>query len=62
MITEIIYEAKCKHCVFFEKGRVLKNNGEESKRVIHFCNNKESELDHQMITLKDKACDKIQLL
>jgi len=47
--SEIIYEAKCKHCKWFDyyyKG----------KRKQHKCN-----LTEDALTLKSKICDKFQL-
>lgn len=46
----IIYDAKCKHCVHFSSKK-NKNNKRQS-----FCKLKEI-----FITLKDKACEKLEL-
>ena len=57
----ITYEAKCKHCLHFEYVRITKKDGNPSKRMQAYCSNKDSEYYHQHLTLKSKACEKLEL-
>jgi hypothetical protein len=57
----ITYDAKCKHCLFMEYRKLPKVNGTMSKRSYAFCENKNSERHGHPLTLKSKACDKIEL-
>jgi hypothetical protein len=62
MSTVIItYEAKCKHCLHFKYRKLPNKNGEWSKRMYAFCENPESERYGHPLTLKSKACNKIEL-
>lgn len=62
MKVEIFYDAKCKDCAFLGKGNLIKDDGTESKKVIHFCDNKNSKPYHQAVTLKTKACESFALM
>lgn len=55
-IVTIIYEAKCKHCLHFQYSQVLRKNGELSKRLYAFCENKKSNRYEHPLTLKSKTC------
>ena len=62
MSTVIItYDAKCKHCLFFEYTRMTKKDGNPSKKWLAFCINEKSEHFNEQLTLKSKACNKIEL-
>lgn len=60
-VIEIIYDAKCKHCIFMNYEFVNKKDGTRSKRMKAFCNNKKSNRFRSELTLKSKACDNIEL-
>lgn len=49
MKVEIFYDAKCKHCKWFDYKYV-------GKRKQHLCN-----LTLETLTLKSKPCDKFEL-
>lgn len=55
-IIEITTEARCKHCKFLERGRLKNKDGNESKRVSHFCGNINSLRYKQVISLRDLVC------
>lgn len=57
----IQYEAKCKHCRFFNYTNLNKKNGGKSKVRRAFCTNPKSEIFTKQITLKSKACNKLEL-
>jgi predicted DCC family thiol-disulfide oxidoreductase YuxK len=57
----IYYDAKCKHCKHFSHRHLLRKDGSKSKRTVAFCNNDRSFLHNENLTLKTKACDKIEL-
>lgn len=57
-IVTMVYEAKCKHCINFKSGNLVKNDGTLSKKRYNFCGIKARS---HSLTLKDKACDKIAL-
>lgn len=57
----IYYDAKCKHCIHFEHKHPIKKDGSKSKKTVAFCNNVRSFLYNENLTLKSKACDKIEL-
>lgn len=57
----MIYEAKCKHCLFFKYIRMTKKNGNPSKKWLAFCMNQNSEMYNEQLTLKTKACNKLEL-
>lgn len=59
--TIIYYDAKCKHCKFFQYRKLPKINGEMSKRMYAFCENPKSEREGHPLTLKSKACNKLEL-
>ena len=62
MITIIMtYDAKCKHCRFFNYSNIEKKDGTKSKIRRAFCTNPKSELFTQQLTLKSKACNKLEL-
>jgi hypothetical protein len=62
MATVIItYEAKCKHCIFFRYKSILKKNGEKSKKMQAYCDNKKAKYFNENLTLKSKACNDIEL-
>lgn len=58
---EITYEAKCKHCLFFGYRRLPNKNGEMSKKMYAFCENKKADRYGNPLTIKSKACNKIEL-
>ena len=60
-IVTIIYKAKCKHCLYFKYGKLPNKNGELSKRLYAFCKNKKSDKYEHSLTLKSKACNKLEL-
>jgi len=62
MEVTIKHDAKCKLCKHFEKGWYIKEDGTQSKKVVHFCNNEESDRYHQGLTLKCKACENFELI
>ena len=57
----MIYDAKCKHCLHFRYKSLTKNDGTTSKVKRAFCNNPNSPMFQSDLTLKSKACDKIEL-
>ena len=57
----IYYDAKCKHCKHFRYKHSLKKDGSKSKKTVAFCNNDRSFFYNENLTLKSKACDKIEL-
>jgi hypothetical protein len=57
----ITYEAKCKHCLFFEYENIPKKNGSKSKINRAFCKNTKSNMYNQQLILKSKACEKLEL-
>lgn len=59
--TIIYYEAKCKHCKFMKYRKLPKVNGELSKRMYAFCENSKSDRNGHPLTLKSKACEKLEL-
>ena len=59
--TIIYYDTKCKHCIHFEYRYLPKVNGEMSKRMYAFCENPKSERHGHPLTLKSKACEKLEL-
>ena len=62
MTTVIItYDAKCKHCLHMQYRRLPNKNGEWSKKMYAFCENSKSERHGHPLTLKSKACDKIEI-
>jgi hypothetical protein len=60
-IVTLIYEAKCKHCTYFKYRKLPNKNGEWSKRMYAFCENPKSERHGHPLTLKSKACTKLEL-
>lgn len=62
MITIIMeYQAKCKHCLYFEYRKLPKKDGTWSKKNYAFCENTESDRLGHPLTLKSLACNKIKL-
>lgn len=61
MIVEIIHDAKCKHCRFFNYTKIMKKDGTKSKINRAFCTNPISERFTQQLTLKTLACKNIKL-
>jgi hypothetical protein len=61
MIITITYDAKCKHCRFFNLSNITKKDGSISKIKRSFCINPKSEEFNKQLTLKSKACDKIEI-
>jgi hypothetical protein len=59
--TVITYDSKCKHCIHFKYQNLLKKDGTKSKVRRAFCLNPKSEMYTQQLTLKTKACNKIEL-
>ena len=57
----MIYDAKCKHCLHMKYRRLTKTDGSESKVMRGYCDNQNSPLYKQDLTLKSKACDKLEL-
>ena len=60
-ILSITYEARCKHCIHFRYKSITKKNGEKSKKMQGYCDNKNSKVYNQNLTLKDRACDNLEL-
>ena len=60
-IVTIIYEAKCKHCLYFQYSQTLRKNGEKSKKWTAFCKNKKSDRYEHSLTLKSKTCKNLEL-
>ncbi len=60
-ITTIYYDAKCKHCRFFKYKNIPNKDGSRSKINRAFCTNTISKYFKEQLTLKSKACDKIEL-
>jgi hypothetical protein len=60
-VVTIIYEAKCKHCKFFNYSNLSKKDGTKSKTRRAFCTNPKSEMFTKQLTLKTKACNKLEL-
>ena len=60
-VVIITYEAKYKHCLHFKYRKLPKMNGQMSKRMYAFCENPKSERHGHPLTLKSKACEKIEL-
>lgn len=60
-VVIITYEAKCKHCIFFNYTNLNKKDGTKSKINRAFCTNPKSEMFKNKLTLKTKACNKIEL-
>ena len=60
-VLVITYEAKCKHCLHFKYCRLTKKDGNPSKKMQAYCNNPKSEEYQHHLTLKSKACEKIEL-
>lgn len=62
MIVEIISDAKCKHCKYFKHMKLKKLNSEEYyKKSRAYCSNENSDYYSLLLTLKSKACNKIEL-
>lgn len=61
MMTEIIYEAKCKDCKHLTRAYRIKRNGDVTKQVMHYCSNSKSKFHKFKLTLKSKACDNLEL-
>ena len=61
MIVEMIYEAKCKHCLHFEYERMKNKDGNFGKKCKPICKNEHSENFKKILTLKNVACEKIEL-
>lgn len=57
----MINEAKCKHCLHFKYIRFTKKDGNPYKRMHAVCQNEKSERYNENLTLKSKACNKIEL-
>lgn len=57
----IVYDAKCKHCLHFKYKRLIKKDGTLSKKSQASCFNVESEHYNERLTLKTKACNKLEL-
>ncbi len=57
----ITYKAKCKHCLYFKYRKLPNKNGELSKRLYAFCENTKSDRYEHSLTLKSKACNKLEL-
>lgn len=55
-VITITTEARCKHCKFLERGRLINKDGSESKRILHFCSNINSLKYRQVISLRDLVC------
>ena len=60
-VVIIQYEAKCKHCRFFNYSNLTKKNGDKSKIKRAVCTNPISVRFTEQLTLKHKACDKLEL-
>lgn len=60
-VVNITYEAKCKHCRFFNYTNLNKKDGSKSKVRRAFCTNPKSEMFSEQLTLKAKACNKLEL-
>lgn len=60
-VVIITYEAKCKHCRFFNYTNLNNKDGSKSKVRRAFCTNPNSEMFGQQLTLKTKACSKLEL-
>jgi hypothetical protein len=60
-VVIIQYEARCKHCRFFNYSNLTKKDGDKSKIKRAFCTNPISVRFTEQLTLKHKACDKLEL-
>lgn len=61
-IIEIVFEAKCKHCVYFNSERKVKKDGSLSSRNRYYCGIPNESGRGYDLTMKDKVCDKWGLL
>lgn len=57
----ITYDAKCKHCRFFNYTNLQKKDGKKSKVRRAFCTNPQSDMFTKQLTLKSKACNNLEL-
>ena len=60
-IVIIEYDAKCKHCLHLKYKKSPNKNGEMSKKSYAFCENVKSDRYGHPLTLKSKACEKLEL-
>ena len=61
MIVEIISDAKCKHCKYFQHKWLVNKDGGRSKKPRAYCSNEDSNYYNLLLTLKSKACNKLEL-
>lgn len=61
MIITIISDAKCKHCKYFKHKWLVNRDGSKSKKPRAYCSNIDSDYFTLLLTLKSKACNKLEL-
>lgn len=62
MVTlTMMYEARCKDCIFLKFGHLINKDGTLSKRVSYSCDNRKSDRYQTLFPKRTLSCDKFAL-